>query len=79
MDSNTKKILIGVCVVGFILTSTFSWGIISGAVDLVQEGVDLSRVLTAGSIAWILAHANALVPLIFVGVIVWVVRHKSTE
>ncbi len=79
MDAKTRKILIVVSVFGFLLTSTYTWGIISGAIDLAVQGMDRGQELAQGSVAWILAHLNALVPLIFVGVIYWLYRHKTKK
>ena len=62
-----------------MLTSTFTWGIVRGAIDVVQSIVEGGRGFAAGTVAWILAHANALVPLIFVGVILWLVKQKPKQ
>ena len=67
------------CVVGFLLTSTYTWGVLSGLIELAIEGVDAGQVLAKGSVAWVLAHINALVPLIFLGVVIWLARQKTTE
>ena len=79
MDAKTKKILVVLAVLGFLLTSTWTWGILSGGIDLAVAGMDKGQELAKGSVAWILAHVNALVPLIFLGAIIWLVRKKTTE
>ncbi|MCH7752297.1 MAG: hypothetical protein IH898_09110 [Planctomycetes bacterium] len=79
MDAKTKRIRIGVCAAGFLLTSTFSWGIISGTIDIAQNIIEETGFWAKGSIVWILAHANAMVPLIFIGVIIWLARQKPKE
>ncbi len=76
MDARTQRILIIVCVIGFILTSTFAWGVISAGINAAQEGVEAGREVARWSIAWILAHANLFVPVFFVGGIVWLARRK---
>ena len=47
MDSKTRKMLIIVCVIGFVLTSTFTWGVFTYAVDVAQvvaeKGVDVAQ------------------------------------
>ncbi len=77
MDARTRRILIIVCVIGFILTSTFAWGVISAGINAAQEGVEAGREVARWSIAWILAHANLFVPVFFVGGIVWLARRKT--
>ena len=79
MDANTRKILITIAVVGFVLTSTFTWGVISAGIDYMQGGVEGARTGAAWTISWILAHANALVPVFFLGFIFWVTRQKAKE
>ena len=69
--------MIGVCVVGFLLTSSYTWGMLSGLIELAIEGVDKGQSLAQGSVAWILAHLNAFVPLIFLGVVIWLFKQKS--
>ncbi len=77
MDARTRRILIVVCVIGFLLTSTFTWGVISAGINAAQEGVEAGREVARWSIAWLLAHANLLVPVFFVGGIVWLARRKT--
>ncbi len=76
MDARTRRLLIVVCVIGFILTSTFAWGVISAGLDAAQQGVEAGREVARWSVAWILAHANLFVPVFFVGAIVWIARKK---
>ena len=77
MDAKTRKILIGICVLGFLLTSTYTWGLLTGLVELAITGIEEGQILAKWSVAWILAHLNALVPLIFVGVIIWLAKQKT--
>ena len=79
MDAKTRKILIAVCVLGFLLTRTYTWGMLSGLIELTIAGVDKGQVLAQGSVAWILAHLNAFVPLIFLGVVIWLAKQKTKE
>lgn len=79
MDSKTRKMLIIVCVVGFVLTSTFTWGIISAGIDVAQSGVEAGRGAAEWTVAWILAHANLLVPVFFLAAIIWLARQKSQQ
>ncbi len=76
MDAKTRKILIIVCVIAFILTSTFTWGVISAGIDVAQSDVEKARRATQWTVAWVLAHANLLVPVFFLGAIIWVARQK---
>jgi uncharacterized protein with LGFP repeats len=90
VNSKTKTALIIVCVIGFLLTSTFTWGIIAWsaqqsadlAAATVKTGIgagEQAREYTGWSITWILAHANALVPVFFLGFLVWLVMQKKTD
>ncbi len=79
MNAKTRKTMIGVCVVGFLLTSTYTWNLLTGAFDLAIKGVEGGQVLAQGSVAWILAHVNAVVPLIFLGVVIWLIKQKSGD
>ena len=79
MDAKTRKILITVCVVAFLLTSTFTWGVISTGIDLAQQAITEGRIFSRLSVDWILAHANLLVPVFFLGGIVWLVMKKPTS
>jgi len=95
MDVKTRKILIVVCVIAFLLTSTFTWGVISAGIDVsqsvaqigvnvaqsgvdaTQSGVEKARAATRWTVAWTLAHANLLVPVFFLGAIVWLGMQKT--
>ncbi len=77
MDTKTRRVLIIVCVLAFILTSTFTWGVISSGMDAAQAGVEAGREAAGWTVSWILAHANLLVPVFFLGVIVWLARMKT--
>ncbi len=77
MDAKTRRVLIVVCVLAFILTSTFTWGVISAGMDAAQAGVEAGREAAGLTVAWILAHANMLVPVFFLGVIIWLARMKT--
>ena len=79
MDVKTRNILIVLCALGFLLTSSYTWGMLSGFIELAITGMDKGQELAQWSVAWILAHLNAFVPLIFVGVIIWLVKQKTTE
>ncbi len=79
MDAKTRNLLIVLCVLGFLLTSTYTWGMLSGLIELAVTGMDKGQELAQWSVAWILAHLNAFVPLIFVGVIIWLVKQKTAE
>ncbi len=79
MDAKTRRILIIVCVVAFLLTSTFTWGIISAGIDLAQQAITEGRIFSRMSVDWILAHANLLVPVFFLGGIIWLVMKKPTS
>ncbi len=79
MDTKTRRILIGVCVVALLLTSTFTWGVISAGNDLAQIASTEGRVFSRTSADWILAHANFLVPVFFLGAIISLVMKKPTS
>ncbi len=42
MDDKTRRTLIIVCVVAFLLTSTFTWGLISAFIDVGQKGAEIA-------------------------------------
>ena len=77
MDTKTRRVLIIVCVLAFILTSTFTWGVISAGMDAAQAGVEAGREAAGWTVAWILANATLLVPVFFLGGIIWLVRMKT--
>ena len=86
MDAKTRRILITVCVVAFLLTSTFTWGVLQVGWDVTKiigdwtgEKVEDVRGLTQWGVAWVLAHANLLVPVLFLGGIIWLVRQKPKD
>ncbi len=79
MDAKTRKTLIIVCVIAFVITSTFTWGVITAGIDLAQLAIAEGRMFTRTSVDWILAHANLLVPVFFLGGIIWLVMKKPTS
>ncbi len=81
MDANTRRILIIVCVVAFLLTSVFTWGIISAGIDLAQHVDELGggrENWFIDPVAWTLTYANVSVPVFFLGGIIWLVMKKPT-
>ena len=82
MDAKTRKIRIIVCVVAFLLTSAFTWGLISAGIDLAQHTRELGGGPESWAIRsdhWMLALANVLVPVFFLGGIIWLVMKKPTS
>ncbi len=76
MDAKTRRILIIICVVAFLLTSAFAWGIILTGIDLAQHTLELGggpENWAVRPIAWTLAAANLSVPVFFLGGIIWLV------
>ncbi len=81
MDAKTRRILIIVCGVAFLLTSAFTWGVISAGIYLAQHVDELGggrENWPVGPVAWGLAYANLLVPVFFLGGIIWLVMKKPT-
>ncbi len=81
MDAKTRKILIIVCVVAFLLTSAFTWGVISAGIDLANHTNELGggrENWPIGVVAWMLTYANVSVPVFFLGGIIWLVMKKPT-
>ena len=82
MDAKTRRILIIVCVVAFLLTSAFTWGVISAGIDLAQHVDELGggyENWPIGSAAYTLTSANVSVPVFFLGGIIWLVMKKPTS
>jgi len=82
MDAKTRRILIIVCVVAFLLTSAFTWGVISAGIDLAQYVNELgggSENWFIDPVAWMLTYANVSVPVFFLGGIIWLVMKKPTS
>ncbi len=79
MDAKVRRILIIVCAVAFLLSSAFTWGVISAGIDLAQIAATEGRVFSRTSTEWMLAHANFLVPVFFLGAIIWLVMKKPTS
>ena len=82
MDAKTRRILIIVCVVAFLLTSAFTWGVISAGIDLAQHVDELGGGYEnwfIGEAAWTLTYANVFVPVFFLGGIIWLVMKKPTS
>ncbi len=81
MDAKTRRVLIIVCVVAFLLTSAFAWGIILTGIDLAQHTRELGggpENWAVRPVAWELAAANLSVPVFFLGGIIWLVMKKPT-
>ena len=79
MDAKTRRILIIVCVAAFLLTSAFTWGVISAGIDLAQHVDELGggrENWPVGTIAWMLSYANVSVPVFFLVGIIWLVMKK---
>ena len=82
MDAKTRRILLIVCVVAFLLTSAFTWGVISAGIDLARYVDELGgghENWFIGSTAWALTYANVSVPVFFLGGIIWLVMKKPTS
>ena len=76
MDAKTRRILIIICMVAFLLTSAFAWGIILTGIDLAQHTRELGggpENWAVRPVAWTLASANLIVPVFFLGGIIWLV------
>ncbi len=82
MDAKTRRILTIVCVVALLLTSAFTWGVISAGIDLAQhvnESGGGRENWFIDSVAWMLTYANVSVPVFFLGGIIWLVMKKPTS
>ncbi len=77
MDAKTRKVLIAFCLIGFLLTSTITWGVISAGIDVAQAGIVEGRDYASWTVSWILAHASLFVPVFFIGGVIWLLRQKT--
>ncbi len=81
MDAKTRKVLVISCVAAFLLTRAFTWGVISAGIDLAQHTRELGGGPESWAVRsdhWTLALANVLVPVFFLGGIIWLVMKKPT-